>query len=163
MAAKPGVEVKGADLLARSLAKASKDQQKAVAASNRKVARYARDQGRDRARSGTKQQRKMAGGIGSRASKNDARLTIKNTKGAPGAQGAFYGAKGRSGWYANPRYAESTGRQFPQWVGNSWPIATKGQGPQPINDMLADELPKIGDMYLEGAWDALKVPPGLGR
>lgn len=38
----------------------------------------------------------------------------------PRAIGTFMGAKKRFGWYGHPRYSASTGRQFPDWVGNQW-------------------------------------------
>lgn len=146
-----------AALLAKALERGSKDQAKAVAAANRKTGRHVRDWTRDAARSGTDQQRKMAGGIGTRASKSDVRLTVKNTKGAPGATSAFYGQKGKFGWYGKPQYRDSP-PQGPQWVGNSWTVAVKGQGPHVINDVLAEREPEISDLYLTEAFNALTDP-----
>lgn len=147
MAAKPGVVVQGAPELARALAKADRDAGKALAASNRALARTERDVIRTRARSGTRQQQRMAGGIGSRASRTSASISVRNTAGAPGATATFWGQKGKFGWYANPRYRESP-PQGPAWVGNSWTVATRGQGPHVINETLAERIDDIGDRFL---------------
>jgi hypothetical protein len=156
--AQQGVVVKGAPELARALAKANKDSAKALTKTNRDLARSERDVIRSAARSGTRQQQKMAGGIGARASRTSASISVRNTKGAPGATSTFWGQKGKYGWYANPRYRDSP-PQGPTWVGNSWTVATKGQGPHVINDTLADRIDEIGEKFLADQFALLQRLP----
>lgn len=147
--ASPAVSVSGDEALAAGLRKAGKAQDRAAAKASRDTAAKVRGWTRAAAQAGTPQQRHMAGGIGSKGSKASATLTVKNTKGAPGAQGAFYGAK---------QYP-----QFPGWVGNSWAVATRGQGPQPINDELASRQADIEALYLDlhakALFDAVPARP----
>lgn len=62
---------------------------------------------------------------------------------------AFWGAKRRSGWYARERYAASRRRQHPEWVGNSWDVAVRGQGPYAINEAIADNVDQFLAAYAE--------------
>ena len=75
-----------------------------------------------------------------------------------GANAAFYGALGRSGWnlysYTRPkpgqrvrlRAIHSWNPQHTDWVGASWGIAL-GQGPVAIVDTIVRETPHIIDKY----------------
>ncbi len=69
-----------------------------------------------------------------------------------GAKSAFWGSNKRTGWYAADRFASSTGRQHPPWVGNTWAAGVRGQGPYAINDALADYGPEL----LEDWGDAIE-------
>ncbi len=150
------VRVEGADALADGLRRTQKNAANAIRGSNRDVARQVRDWSRAAAQGGTGLQRRMAGGIGSRATTANAQLTVRNTVRAPGATVAFWGAKRRSGWYAAERYASSATAQHPPWVGNTWAAATPGQGPHVLNDVLAARADEIGVMYLDGQWESLE-------
>lgn len=140
------VRVEGAAGLARGLDQAAKDQRRALAAANRSLGRDVRGWARADATAGTGQQRRMAGGIGTKADARSVSLTVKNTKGAPGAQGAFYGAK---------RFA-----QFPPWVGTGWSAGDRNAGPQPINTTLADRGTEIAERFLAESFKSLeRIPP----
>lgn len=155
MASGSSVRLEGADRLAAALARYPAASRVELRKSNLKVARRAREVTRAGAGRAGRMQAKMAGGIGSAASSKNAQLTVRNTARAPGAQAAFYGAKRRAGWYAAERYADSRGRQFPEWIGNRWRVAQAGEGPYGINDTLASELPELRRMYMDGQWEVL--------
>lgn len=136
-----GFRVEGATGLARGLDKAAKDMDRAIAKAHRGFAAEYRGKARTAAQSGTAQQRRMAGGIGSKADKTRASLTVKNTKGAPGAQGAFWGAK---------KYP-----QFQPWVGQGWDVAVRGEGPYVINQLLAEDRDRIEQGFLDASFDVV--------
>lgn len=105
------------------------------------------------------------GGIQARSAKaikpkgdNDAaRIQIRPSKAKrstqAGANIAFWGAKRRTGWYAAERYKASTGRQHPAWVGSSWEVGKKGEGPYALNDAVADSMPRIEAEFAKGITD----------
>lgn len=79
----------------------------------------------------------------------------------------------RTGWnlntYSGPgvvtgvrALGERSRPQHLDWVGNSWTVATRGQGPRGLNDALADNVGEIGDMFIEAAWAVIvrAFPPG---
>lgn len=86
-------------------------------------------------------QAKAAGAIKGRATQREARLQINksNSKRNPTAFAniAFWGAKKRTGWYAFEKYGESTTRQHPPWVGNTWELMNPTEGPYALNAALA--------------------------
>lgn len=67
------------------------------------------------------------------------------------ANAAFWGAKGRSGWYAAGKYANSATPQFPEWVGNSWDVGELGQGPYAINPTIHHDMEQIIKRFQEAA------------
>lgn len=94
-------------------------------------------------------QGKAASRIKGRGTDRAARVVVSKTKTTPYAYTAFWGQKKRSGWYAWGRYANAAASQHPEWVGNTWDVAVKGQGPYAINDALAENLDAILDIYKE--------------
>ena len=82
---------------------------------------------------------------------------IKGLGGATGARiqiaddtanAAFWGAKNQwTGWNL-----ESEGRAAnqPEWVGNTWEVGVRGQGPYAINDTIAELRTWIEQQYLDG-------------
>lgn len=80
--------------------------------------------------------------------------SIKGTGGVAGAKitidpvanAAYWGAKKRTGWYADDRFLGEPS-QHPPWVGNSWDVAVDGQGPYAINPALAAHVDDIVDLY----------------
>lgn len=86
-----------------------------------------------------------------------------STSTVPHALADVYGMKGRSGWnlwsYTRPSpgvkvavRALGGGRpQHPEWVGNDWTPATRGQGPRGLNNAMADHIDEIGQMFLDAA------------
>jgi len=91
----------------------------------------------------------MAGGIGASATSTAATLTVRNTARSPAATVAFFGAKRRTGWYADGRFDDRS-RQHPEWIGDNWKVATRGQGPHVINDMLVARLDEIKRLFMAG-------------
>lgn len=85
--------------------------------------------------------------IKSFASAKEAAIGVSRSGRVPHAQATFWGASGRSGWYAAARYEQSTGRQHPEWVGNRWDAGKAGEGPYVLNYTVAEELPEIREMY----------------
>lgn len=77
-------------------------------------------------------------------------------KSHPEAPVAFWGAKGRSGWYAKPQYRASQKPQHPPWVGNSWEPGGSG-GPYGINAALNDYLPQLERDYLASIEELAKA------
>lgn len=75
----------------------------------------------------------------------------------PEASVAFWGSKGRSGWYARPQYTGSKKPQHPPWVGNSWEPGVAGQGPYAINAALAQYLPQLEEDYAKALDDLAKA------
>ncbi len=64
------------------------------------------------------------------------------------ANAAFWGAKqDHTGWNAGNRGQPNQ----PEWVGNSWDVGVKGQGPYALNEAIATHL----DSYLEEMWDGI--------
>jgi hypothetical protein len=88
-------------------------------------------------------QGKAAGTIKGQATQKNARISTSGI-----GHVAFWGAKKHTGWYAGGQYRVSTGRQHPQWVGNSWEVAGPG-GPYAINPALRSYMPSMLDEYAE--------------
>lgn len=64
------------------------------------------------------------------------------------AIGEFMGAKKRSGWYSDIRYAASVGRQFRPWVGNQWEPGERNGAPYYIGVPINRFMPGVEDAYL---------------
>lgn len=92
---------------------------------------------RARARADTPQMRHFASAIQGRSTQKFARIAVVSRGRNRGAAGAFYGA---SRW-----------RQFPPWVGNTWRVGARGEGPYAVNPAIADALPGIEQEYLDAA------------
>jgi hypothetical protein len=78
-----------------------------------------------------------------------ASISVRPTAKNPMAHAAFWGAKRQSGWYNAARYRGSRGQQHPTWVGNTWDVARRGQGPYAINEQLAADVDEIEARYTE--------------
>jgi hypothetical protein len=87
------------------------------------------------------------------ANSSSASIGVHDTNRVPFAEATFWGAKRRSGWYAQQKYAESAGRQFPEWVGNNWTVGAPNEGPYVLNYTVAEEIPKVMDLYSRGVDD----------
>lgn len=116
-----------------------------------KAAGWARDEMRS---SGDRQLARSAGAVRGSASAASARISVGGAS-VPGALAAVWGTKGPTGWYAgwykgqiDPERRVGFMRGVispnnPRWIGNTWTVATRGQGPRGINDALADHQPEI--------------------
>jgi hypothetical protein len=98
-------------------------------------------------------QAKAAGSLRGSATATQARLQVKPSKSKRNATAmanvAFWGAKKRTGWYAQKRYADSPRVQHPEWIGNTWDVMDPSAGPYAINKALSAHQ---GDIY--DAFDA---------
>jgi len=63
------------------------------------------------------------------------------------ALGVFMGARGRFGWYSNPRYRGSSARQFEPWVGNQWDPGDAGGAPYFIGPAINRSVDDIVELY----------------
>lgn len=80
--------------------------------------------------------------------------------GWPGTAPNIFGAKRRTGWYAAGRYGQSRGRQFPEWVGNSWEPGGPG-GPYALNPAIRQKLPEVMEAWgnaISELMDELNIP-----
>lgn len=78
-----------------------------------------------------------------------ARIRVKATKQYRFAPAAFWGTKRRTGWYAARRFEGNSAQQHPPWVGASWDVGVKGQGPYAINDAIAENIEEMLDLWSE--------------
>lgn len=102
-------------------------------------------------------QRKAVSAIGAKSTQTTASVVVLPSRLDAFGAVAYWGAKRHTGWYAKPRYRNST-RQHPVWVGNSWEAAVAGQGPHAINNALAAVLPRILDEYLRMVDELARKP-----
>ena len=134
--------------LRKALAAAGPAWERDIVKAHREVGKVGANIARSAARSsGTSQQEAAAAAIGQSASKKGAKVTVGAPASAPFGRAAFWGAKRRTGWFAQDKYDRSPKRQFPEWVGNAWKVGQRGQGPHVINDALADHLDEIRGVY----------------
>lgn len=110
-------------------------QRKANAQTGREVRGWIRSE----AASATRQQRRMAGGIGSAGNSTQAVITMRNTPGAPGAMGAFLGSKNY--------------RQFPAPIAPNWVVGGPG-GPMVVNPTIRKHKDDIETIHLDGQLNA---------
>lgn len=134
------VEVEGLRDLQADLdrfAKKNKDLKRVYA----KASSYLRDQARSAAPG------KVAGSIRRLPSSEAAAINI--VRNPPRSLGVFMGAKRRFGWYAKKQFAESKGRQFPNWVGNQWEPGMSNGKPYHIGDAINRSVPIIMEMFAD--------------
>lgn len=67
----------------------------------------------------------------------------------PHALVGVMGAKRRTGWYSLPPYRESTGRQFPPWVGTSWDPGERGGAPYHLGPVINASVDDVADIYAD--------------
>ena len=147
------MEVEGAKELRRELKAADKAWPKELAKLHREIAQRVTATARGNVASlPSAQQRAAAGNVRARGSAAAARVAVVPTAAVPWAKAAIWGSKGRSGWYADPKYAGSGGRQFPAWVGGSWQVGGPG-GPYGVNAAVRSEAPWVEAKYLSGVDD----------
>jgi hypothetical protein len=137
------VEVEGFREFKRELRAVDNEAPKSMRKAHRRIASYV--QGKARSNAGA------AGGVYAKA-RNQIRGNSSATEASIGVREktvgsvAFWGAKKRTGWYKAARYEEST-RQHPEWVGNTWDVGDRLQGPYVINYTIHEELDEIVDRF----------------
>lgn len=52
--------------------------------------------------------------------------------------------------------------QHPDWVGDNWTIATRGEGPREANDAWAEHEDDMADQFIDAGWSVVirAFPPG---
>lgn len=104
-------------------------------------------------RANDRQRSRAAGQIKPSAQQSGIALRIASGGSVPYALAAFFGMDRHVGWYAKRRFANSSGRQFDRWVGNSWEPGGAG-GPYVLNDAVRARLDDVVKQWAEGI-DAL--------
>lgn len=107
------------------------------------AARWAREEMRS---SGDRQLAGAARGVRGNATPTEASVGVQRSSKVPYALAATWGTKGHTGWYAARRY-DGGPPNNPPWIGNTWPIAVRGQGPRGLNDALATHLDDLGALF----------------
>lgn len=113
------VEIVGLKKFRDDLRKVSKEMPKHLTKANKEAAEVVAGQSRTDASGGTPQQAAGAASIRAGATQTAGIVRAGDAK-HPWMRPALMGSKERTGWYAADKYAASTGRQFPPWVGNQW-------------------------------------------
>jgi len=150
------IQVEGADDMARALREAGVETRRQVRNANQRIGKKVEGWAKTEARAGTRMQAAASKALLGGSTNDYAFVRITRDKKVPFALAAFWGVKGRRGWYASEKYRSSGKDQFPAWVGNSWRPAVRGQGPQPHNDVLADKKPETETIFMKGQEDALR-------
>lgn len=141
-----GAEIVGLNDFRRELRKLGGQWPQELRRVNAQIARRGAALAQREARSLGGIQARAAGAIVGKANMREARIGVNATRSNPMANVAFWGAKRHTGWYANPRYSGGA-PQHPPWVGNTWDVAVRGQGPYAINAALARYLPELVDQF----------------
>jgi hypothetical protein len=138
-----GVEVSGLNAFRRELKtlENSREWTKELGALNRVIAKDAAADARAAAEAMGGVQKHFAAAIKGYGAAAAARIRIADER----ANAAFWGAKQRTGWNAGNQAPNQ-----PEWVGNSWDVAVRGQGPYAINDSVADNADKYAAQYGDG-------------
>lgn len=142
------VEITGLKEFRRALRAIGPQSPEALKDAHKRLADKGAEYARAAARSMGGIQARAASAIGGRGDERAARVAVLPSSGGRDkmANVAFWGALRHTGWYAAPRYQESTA-QHPPWVGADWDVAVRGEGPYAINDALADNLDELLDEY----------------
>jgi hypothetical protein len=141
------LHVEGLDEFNRDLRRVADNEPRQMKRAYGKIASHV--QSRSRSNAG------LAGGAYSKAKSairgssdaDGAAVGVSRSGRIPFAQGTFWGAVGRFGWYAAAKYAQSDGRQFPEWVGANWRAGVTGEGPYVLNYTVDEERPEIIDTF----------------
>lgn len=127
----------------RDLALVTGNEPKAMRKAYGSIASHTQSKARTNASLGGGQYAKAKTAIRGSSDANSASLRVSRSGRIPFAQGTFWGALSRFGWYAQAKYAASQGRQFEEWVGSNWTAGRVGEGPYVLNYTVAEELPQI--------------------
>ena len=144
------IEVEGLASFRSSLKRANANLDKEFGQAQRELGRLLVIDAKGKARASSTSRRHFAGKITMRSTRQGLILGIRDPK---LSAAAFWGAKKRTGWYADPRYRKSK-RQHPIWVGNSWQAGVKGQGPYALNDAIADNRDRIFELFSDAVYKA---------
>ncbi len=142
------VEVQGLAEFRRALRAMDPAFTRELSKTHREIAKRAGVASRAKAQGLGPQQRREAGAIGWSGTMTGAVVRVAQSARYPFANPAFWGRMRRTGWYASKWATSHSGRaQGLPWVGSSWDVGVRGQGPYAINDAIADELPSIMKDY----------------
>lgn len=121
---------------------------KRLTTANKKGAEVITERAQAKLRAGTPGQARAARAIKPRSAQSGIGFRIANSGQVPDALARIWGAKRRAGWYGARRYRSSSGRQFPQWVGNGWEVGGQG-GPYGLNPAIRESLDEVLDIWGE--------------
>lgn len=148
------IRVEGADEMARALREASVETRMEVRRANQRIGKKVEGWAKQEARAGTRMQAAAARSLLGGSTNDYAFVRVTRNAKTPFALAAFWGVRGRRGWYAAQKYRSSTKPQFSPWVGNSgWKWGGTG-GPYAINDALRKRQDDIVDLYRVAIEDA---------
>lgn len=137
----PEVQVRGLNEFRRELRRIDGSR---FANTTRRVHRKVADlvAGKARAAAGSR----LGRAIKPSATNNSAKVVMVDNP--PDALAKLWGTNRRTGWYAAPRFAASTGRQHPTWVGNQWDPGENGGKPYIVGDAINASVDEIERIYL---------------
>jgi hypothetical protein len=141
-----GLEIQGLRDFQRELRQLGPEFANALRKINKKVADVVAKAAADAAGA------RVGSAIKGKGSNSSAKVAVAPNKRAPDALVRTWGTKRRTGWYAAPKYAASSGRQHPEWVGNRWSPGDGGSfGSKPyfIGDAIDQTIDEVEDIYLD--------------
>lgn len=98
---------------------------------------------RDRARAAAPA--RIQRGIQKRANATGAYVDV--IRRPPDAVGRVMGANRRFGWYEDPKFKDSAGKQFEPWVGNQWAPGANAGKPYYIGDAINEAVDEIIELF----------------
>jgi hypothetical protein len=147
------IQVEGADDMARALREAGVETRRQVRNANQRIGKKVEGWAKTEARAGTRMQAAASKALLGGSTNDYAFVRITRDKKVPFALAAFWGVKGRRGWYASEKYRSSGKDQFPAWVGTGWKWGGSG-GPYAINDTLRKREDEVVDLYRDAIEEA---------
>lgn len=159
------IEAANLDELVAAAGAARKQLSRELRAENKVVGTTVAEWARFKALAGTPAQRHFIAAIQGSGTARFARVTVKRTGLHAGAAATYFGARPltRHGWNAGRDRGPNTRPQYPPWVGNSWAVGARGQGPYVINPTIAENQKRIVDLYGKAADRALDKTFGKVR
>jgi hypothetical protein len=149
------IRVEGADEMARALRDAGVETRRQVRNANQKIGKRFEGWAKTEARAGSRMQSAASRAILGGSTNDYAFVRITRSNKVPFALAAFWGVKGRRGWYAAERYRSSGKDQFPAWVGTGWKWGGTG-GPYAINDTIRKRTDDVVDIYRDSIEEAFR-------
>jgi hypothetical protein len=143
------IDVKGLTSFTNDLRAVADDEPKAMKRAYGRTASHVQSRSRSNATAAGGQFAKAKSAIRGSSDHESASVGVSRSGRIPYAQGTFWGARGRFGWYAAQKYANSDGRQFPEWVGTDWRPGVTGEGPLVINYTVDEERPEIIERFAD--------------
>lgn len=94
-------------------------------------------------------QAKAASRIQGSATAKGLQIRVSRTAAHGEALAAFWGSKRRTGWYALIDSPDGAA-QFRPWVGNTWKVGVRGEGPYAVNEAIATKRDEVVLNWAQG-------------